>query len=160
LKRFVDVGGNATGLDLNLGFSYLETDVTGGPDFFLESQYWNGSNWSNTNGGVLPVLNSVFMTGISGNGVLTAFGTVVSVKDRNSTSITVYPNPNHGMVRIQSKGSAEILHLKDILGKEVPFGKTKTEQGFILDLESVSKGIYFLTIRDGNVNSVVRLVKN
>jgi len=127
----------------------------------MEANFLNGTGWSTSNGSVENNSNRVQMTGITGNGVLTAFGFEVSVKDiKDGSTVSVWPNPGQGLFRIQAKGPVEIMGLKDVLGKSVLFEETRTENGLLVNLDRVPKGLYFVTLKEGNKETTLRLVKN
>jgi hypothetical protein len=85
----------------------------------------------------------------------------VSVNEYNSKSFKIFPNPNNGIFTIKrsEKKSANIV-IYDMLGKVVyeRFNETKNE--IKLDLTSVNKGIYFISIIADNERIVERLVVN
>ncbi len=161
LSRYVEVGGNAAGLAYGVGLNYLDADVTGGPESFLEPQFWNGTSWSTATGVINPALNAVGFTTLTEKGIVTAFGTSVSVDPRTGKeTISVFPNPSKGLVRIQTSANVELLGVKDLLGKEVAVKTSKTSFGFELDLETLPKGLYFVSLAEGNTRQILRIVKD
>ncbi len=160
LNRYVEASGNATGLLYTLGFSYADADVTGGPESSLTANFWNGADWNDIGGLVETNQNGVLKGGLTSNGILSAFGTFVSVKNVLNSDIQVFPNPTKDKVVIRTTENYEVAGLKDILGKEVKLTWSVTSQGIQLDMSRLVDGIYFLHLKGENKNEILRLVKH
>jgi len=160
LNRYVEASGNASGLLYSLGLFYVDADVIGGPESALAANFWNGTDWNSTGGVVEPIQNVIGKVGIIGNGVLTAFGINVSVKNVLNGDIQVFPNPTKDKITIRTTENFEVVSLKDILGKEVKLSWSITSQGIQLDMSRLVDGIYFLHLKGDNRNEILRLVKH
>lgn len=65
---------------------------------------------------------------------------------KNSSLVSVYPNPCNGLLKVKSKGKGELL-IYNQLGVEV-YQKYMNEGTESLDVSTFSKGFYFLKFRD------------
>ncbi|SFE93223.1 zinc-dependent metalloprotease [Thermoflexibacter ruber] len=80
-------------------------------------------------------------------------------------SLLIYPNPTSKELKINIdnhyKGKVQI-RLKDMLGKEINeqiFEKQFTKQEVVLDLENLTKGVYFVEIQNGQGKQIKKIVK-
>lgn len=82
----------------------------------------------------------------------------IDEEDFNMTSI--YPNPFKDIVTIISNSNIQKATITDVLGKRVSIIQTPNQDIKELNLESLSKGLYFLTL-EGNLNQqkTVKLIK-
>jgi len=160
LNRYVETTGNATGLLYSLGLFYADADVQGGPELVLSPQFYNGTSWTST-GGVIEInQNAIGMAGLSENGILTAYGINVSVRNVLNGDLQVFPNPTKDKLTIRTTENYEVGGMKDILGKEVKLNWSVTSQGIQLDLSRLPDGIYFLQLKSELKNEIVRIIKN
>jgi len=82
-----------------------------------------------------------------------------------STTVKVYPNPTNGIVNINyniENATNIMLSVTNIQGQLI--SKTKLEKGSGLqtesiDLSSLSKGLYFISINSGNENYTSKVIK-
>jgi len=159
INRYVETTGNATGLVYSLGLFYADADITGGPETALEPKFFNGTDWISTGGVIETNQNAVAISGLTGIGVLTAFGTFVSVKSIQNGGLVVFPNPTKDKLIIRTTENYEVGGLKDILGKEVKLSWSVTSQGIQLDMSRLVNGIYFLHLKGDSKNEILRIVK-
>ncbi len=109
-------------------------------------------NDSNANGGRTG--DDIYITNLSINA---ASSTSTSVVDRLSKNITIYPNPTVDFVSIHSAG-VEVLNttVYDATGMMVHVSSEPT----LLNLNGLTKGIYFLKITTGSGSLVKKLFLN
>jgi len=77
----------------------------------------------------------------------------------NNSDISVYPNPSTGLVTISipSVNAATTLYVTDMIGKEV-FQSSVKDANVSLDLTNLQKGLYMLTISNGQSKHVQKLI--
>ena len=77
----------------------------------------------------------------------------------NNTNISVYPNPNNGLVTISMSNVDEgtTMYVTNMIGQEV-FKTSVKDVTTNLDLSSLQKGIYMLTITNGQNKHVEKLI--
>jgi len=105
---------------------------------------------------------TVIVTACNSNG-----DTIVGVNDVESiTDITIFPNPATDQVNIQfdlQYTSAVILEVSDLNGRvlhSLTFDKTTVGTNNVsIDLSGYDQGIYMLTLRSNNSQSVSKLIK-
>lgn len=73
-------------------------------------------------------------------------------------SIYLYPNPVSDLLLIESDISIGIYYLLDITGKTVLQGSV-TSTKFTLDLSTLSSGVYFISVTDGDKQVFGKVVK-
>lgn len=93
--------------------------------------------------------------------------TLTIAQVNQSINFTIYPNPNNGIVNIKlnKNNSDEKLKIKvyDMLGKLI-FEKNDFEdsnaQNFIIRLENITPGIYFVTAQINETTTTKKLIIN
>jgi hypothetical protein len=85
----------------------------------------------------------------------------VSVNEQVSSSLKIYPNPASGSVFIILPSSAETadIRLMDLTGKVV-LEKNEVSGSLNMDLQNVSKGIYFLSFQYGGQSFHHKIIVN
>jgi len=84
---------------------------------------------------------------------------ILAVEDLEETKFKVYPNPSNAIFNIQRRNSESMqLSVYDITGKLVHQEKDIETTNYPLNLSSLSQGIYFLKIAEGNKQAVKRLL--
>jgi len=80
-------------------------------------------------------------------------------KISNNTDISIYPNPNNGFVNISMATIDEntSAHITNMIGQEV-FKTSLKDVTTNMDLSSLEKGIYMLTITNGQSKHVEKLI--
>lgn len=75
----------------------------------------------------------------------------INVDETNEVSFNVYPNPSTGLVKVvtNNNGHDQNISIKNILG-QVVMNMVSTNEIEDLDLTSYGKGIYFLTVTNGD----------
>jgi hypothetical protein len=158
LKRYMQVAGNPSGLNLGLSFTYLDADVNG-DESLLEPYFDPGTGWVSASGNVVPQSNTVQFTGVSSTGLLTAFRNQVSAGKKQVALFRSFPNPSKGQIRLESDAPFRLLSLKDVLGREYDFQAEILGNKAKLDISALPDGLYFLTVETNGESRVLRLVK-
>jgi hypothetical protein len=73
--------------------------------------------------------------------------TTLTIQDFEIENHDIYPNPTNGRLNLWKNLQNQSIEIFNNLGKKV---KTIDNSGEILDLKSLSKGIYFLKIKSLN----------
>ena len=92
--------------------------------------------------GVLNMLNLCSMTGIQN---------IEALK-----TLTIYPNPFTSSISIEGKFEKEYYELLNSTGQIIWTGKQINNQ----DFSSLTNGLYFLRIYNGNSTQMTKLIKN
>jgi len=84
----------------------------------------------------------------------------VGINEIKRELFNVYPNPVGDELHItfSTEGKHE-LSMKDLSGNELLVIKTNGERSTVTDLRGTDPGIYFLTCKDGNIQSVKKIVR-
>jgi hypothetical protein len=88
----------------------------------------------------------------------------VEVNESDLTSMTAYPNPTSHFTTIRFNslmGSTGVIRVSDILGQTLQSHSLAITEGLNakeLDLSSLSKGIYLITISDGDYEKTLRII--
>lgn len=113
---------------------------------------------ANTSGALITVSVT------DGNGC-TSEGTLISVKEVNPavTAFNLFPNPNDGRFTLQftnAIGDDYVVEVKNLLGQIVYSESMKINgnSNQNLDLTSLGKGLYLITVRNGSSESASRVV--
>lgn len=77
----------------------------------------------------------------------------------NADDFKVYPNPVQNQVHITSQLVMQRIEIRDINGKQVLSKKLDAVKNTSCNLESFSKGVYFMTISGKNGSKTVKLIK-
>lgn len=84
----------------------------------------------------------------------------LGIEDEDFQTASIYPNPFNDVVNIQSKSPVKKVSVVDILGKTVMAKANAAASINEINLESLSKGLYFLTL-EGNDNQkkIIKMIK-
>lgn len=84
----------------------------------------------------------------------------LSVAETEFDAITIYPNPFNDVVNIQSNSTVNKASVVDMLGKTVMAKTNGAESIKEINLESLSKGLYFLRLEGlNNEQKTIKLIK-
>jgi hypothetical protein len=77
----------------------------------------------------------------------------------NNAAISIYPNPSNGLVTVvmSTVNSGTTLYVTDMIGKEV-FKSVVTDTNTNLDLSSLQKGLYMVTVANGQNKHIQKLI--
>ncbi len=112
-----------------------------------------------------PFLDSYQMFPRSWNDITVCRNTIgISDNDKSLSSFSIYPNPSNGMVTIESTGynsnrvEIEVLDLngRTVAASLILNGTAPSRE--LIDLSNVAKGIYFVSIIDGENRLVEKLI--
>jgi len=95
--------------------------------------------------------------------IIDASGTILATDDFEKGTFTIYPNPSSAVFNIQRRnGNDEAMHLKvfDVTGKIIREEDHITDTNYQLNMQSVSKGIYFIQLSIGNKKLLKKLILN
>lgn len=104
----------------------------------------------------IPGSQSSFAIPIRGNALAVGL-----VENNLESTLKVYPNPMNDKLYIRMDGEHQLdIRILDILGKEVDLDFLKIDNGSAtISTEELTKGLYFLQIKEGNNTLVKKLVK-
>ena len=137
----------------------------------LSSYSWTPSGSLNMNTGssvvASPTVTTTYVvTGFDGSTCTTSKSLVVTVSTcagidniSNNSNISIYPNPSTGLVTISlpSINEATTLYVTDMIGKEV-FKSSVKDVNINLDLSNLQKGLYMVTISNGQSKHIQKLI--
>ncbi|WP_179020983.1 T9SS type A sorting domain-containing protein [Winogradskyella forsetii] len=93
------------------------------------------------------------------NTSVTSFSETLSIDDLDKDLLSVYPNPTNGTIFITSESILERIKITNMLG-QILMLKTLNTNATSIDLESYSRGSYFISIQSGNQEITKRVIKN
>lgn len=85
---------------------------------------------------------------------------VLSVEEFESDLFAVFPNPTNSKLTIRSKVDVDEIRVVDVNGRNLNTFDVNGNQDVVIDVETLSSGIYFLKIHAKNNKQVIRFVKN
>lgn len=98
-------------------------------------------------------------SGVSGSVEITLSNQPNSISELSSQfEINIYPNPTHGLIKIDSEIKIETVEVFDIIGKQVM--STSNLRNNSLDLSNLSEGQYILKIRSSESVQTAVIIKN
>jgi photosystem II stability/assembly factor-like uncharacterized protein len=87
-------------------------------------------------------------------------GDVADVKDNILDIISIFPNPSKGKFTVsRSKFDKIKIEVYDLTGKLIFKKQNIIEKDYILDLQNISKGVYFVTISSKKSSVTKKLIK-
>lgn len=75
------------------------------------------------------------------------------------TQVQIYPNPAQHLINIISKKKIEVLSLTDASGRMVHYHLNKTDSGYILPIQHLTSGVYFLQYKVGEKEFTKKIIK-
>jgi uncharacterized repeat protein (TIGR01451 family) len=153
---------NRIGNTLNWNFNGIELIPNGKGSLTIQIKPKPGY----TVGDIIPNTASIFFDfnpAIITNTFNTEFVSALNISEFEikDNEFVVYPNPTNGIVTISSKINSNIIDtiiVNNILGKTI-LSKEINSFSSEIDLSNVSKGIYFIKIKSGELESVMKIVK-
>lgn len=116
-------------------------------------------------GGYITLIdsNNATISNLSGNygfGVSQNFatGAFLAVENFEANTVTLYPNPTNGILKIKTASAVDIV-ITDVTGKTV-YNASQITNESVINLSNVHQGIYFARINDENKQKVVRIILN
>jgi hypothetical protein len=74
-------------------------------------------------------------------------------------SISIFPNPSHGLLNVQSSEAIDVAQITDIEGREIKILKPKM-LNFSIDFSTQAPGVYFLRTSHSNQDKITKIVIN
>ena len=77
----------------------------------------------------------------------------------NTSNFSIYPNPSKGLITIamSAVNAGTVLYVTDMIGKEV-FKTVVTDTNTNLDLSNLQKGLYMVTVANGQNKHIQKLI--
>jgi hypothetical protein len=154
----ISAGGNNTGISTNYGATWTPgdtllplTEIINSIEFYNNALGWAGTISSGTsNGGIYK-----FTDPSSG----------IVKHNNNDISMNIFPNPTNGLlnIEIQAKDKVTELAIYDMIGqlvyldKNIPAGNKFQKT---IDLSNETKGVFLLTIKNGEQIYTQRVILN
>lgn len=83
----------------------------------------------------------------------------ISIGERNSIEFKVYPNPTNGKITLEHTIVGEgLISIQDLSGRVI-YSEMTNQSILTLDISSLEKGIYFLTVQQGEFSKTKRIIK-
>ncbi len=82
----------------------------------------------------------------------------LGVNENNLSQLTLYPNPSNGSLRISTQGEVAV-QISDILGK-VMFSQNDITSETVMNVSSLSTGVYFATITQEGQSETIKVIIN
>lgn len=86
---------------------------------------------------------------------LTAINTTMGVENIKKSTINIYPNPVKSILNIKTDDKIKTIELYDEIGRKVK----NLSKSNVINLENLSKGIYYLKINTEKSSSVEKIIK-
>lgn len=86
---------------------------------------------------------------------LTAINTTMGVENIKKSTINIYPNPVKSILNIKTDDKIKTIELYDEIGRKVK----NLSKSNVINLENLSKGIYYLKIQSEKSSSVAKIIK-
>lgn len=77
------------------------------------------------------------------------------IMNTTTTMFILYPNPAVSEITIQSEETIESIHIFDVFGNLV-----QTETGSVIDIQALSSGVYFVSVKTRNGVAQQKFIKN
>lgn len=85
----------------------------------------------------------------------------LSVDENSLNSVSVYPNPFNDKLTISSEQIIKKAVIVDMLGKTIYNQQNFSEGIETINLQNISKGMYFLVLEsENNQSKTIKIVKN
>ena len=86
------------------------------------------------------------------------FGGSVGLDEDNVNSLSVYPNPNHGLFNLNLPEEYCDIVVTNAVGQRV-YQQNNAKGLTTLNIEGMNDGVYFVTVKSGNGDSTLKFVK-
>lgn len=161
-------------IDYGFGISVQQSGAL--PSLTLTATDINGAsyNWStggNTNAITVTAAGSYTVTVYSARGcnrsqTVNVTSTGINEVAGNIQAVRLFPNPNNGLATLEistSTNSEAVITVTDMIGREVMQMNKELTNGthnITINTSEFAGGIYFVNVRSGSENKVVRMVVN
>ncbi|TXD82398.1 T9SS type A sorting domain-containing protein [Subsaximicrobium wynnwilliamsii] len=86
-------------------------------------------------------------------------GTVLSVDKKEVTQFTVFPNPVNDKVEIITKANIDHIIVTNQLGQQMMSVNASALNGNMLDMSSLTAGMYFISVSSENKTETIKIIK-
>lgn len=83
---------------------------------------------------------------------------VLGLNDTVFNSLNCYPNPTVGIITIDNTNGIDIITVTNALGQKV-FSKAINNNKAQVDVSSLNKGVYFVTVTSGSAAKTIKVIK-
>ncbi|HTX88650.1 MAG TPA: T9SS type A sorting domain-containing protein, partial [Bacteroidales bacterium] len=83
----------------------------------------------------------------------------VGINEVPYASVTIYPNPAHGMLKVKTSDNVEAVQLFNLVG-QVVVDQTMDSKEFSLNIEGLNPGVYTLKLTIGEKPYIRKIVVN
>ena len=86
---------------------------------------------------------------------------ILTVAESEKLAIKLWPNPTQGRIHIESESFINSINIYNVLGQkaDVSLDNTSTANGQMIDISSLSSGIYFIEIQSGKQREIKKIIK-
>lgn len=145
--------------------NYSVTNVSGVSYTWTLPATWTGSSFTNSitstvgSGGGNVEVTAGNVCGNSAPSILAVTICATGLEELNSANISIYPNPAQDIVYIEGINilNKEITII-DVVGKKVISSKVRSNKQKI-DISSLTQGLYFIQLNDGNDTITHKFIK-
>ncbi len=143
IRKSSDGGVTFTNINGNLPVNGFKADV-----------FVNASNevfaFINNNGAINPSNSGIYK-----------LSNMIGLKETNKTipSVSLFPNPTNGRVSIQAEATITYIKVSDLTGKIIIEDEC-SEKNYLLSLDKVERGLYFVSITINEVLQVIKVIKD
>ncbi|SHI32785.1 Por secretion system C-terminal sorting domain-containing protein [Mesonia phycicola] len=104
--------------------------------------------------------NDFFIAQLGKDGV-SCSDPILKVSENEKLAIKLWPNPTRGRVHIESESFIDSINIYNVLGQkaDVLLDNTSTANGQMIDISSLSSGIYFIEIQSGTQREIKKIIK-
>lgn len=83
---------------------------------------------------------------------------VLGINDTNPTKLKLFPNPTKGDITISLNNNIKTIEVYDVLGKKVMNANVQNANSYVMNLQSLSNGVYIVQITDSSDNQLVKKI--
>lgn len=140
------------GIDLLVGDTFSQDDVNSN-----RISYSNSETESTNDSFKVTILNA--SNGWLPNVIIPiTIQNSLSLVDNRSNEILVYPNPSNGNVTVSTfENNETMINVSDVQGRII-LSKKELSNTILLDLNSFSDGVYFISIQHKNIKTTKKII--
>ena len=97
---------------------------------------------------------------IGKTGLMTYSNVAKLVRDNNANPVNAYPNPTNGLLTIEAPFLIENIMIRNNSGKTVKVIEVHAKRNYMINMENLSAGIYFLQVNGKTDTEIIRVVMN
>ncbi len=88
-----------------------------------------------------------------------SFSTSLSIEDNTLEIVRVYPNPVNDILKIDTKSSIDSATIVNQLGQRIIDVKSNNIVNNSIDLSTLNKGLYFITVKSKERSATLKIIK-